>query len=298
MPMPSFWLIVRTFRNCLLSLCAVFFLVCPVSALTVPALKGRVNDYAQLLSPATISQLENALRYFEQQESTQIVVLIVPTLEGDSLEDFSIRVAENWKIGQKKLDNGAILLIAKQEKKLRIEVGYGLEGKLTDLISGRIIRDVIATQFKQGNFDQGVIDGVTAMMAAVKGEFNVKASPPPPRKNTHKNDPFGLIVPLIIFFGFVGTFLHQKKVAAAAVGAVGSPLLGLVFFGFSWLALLALVAVGLLGGLAASTMQSGGRGGGFFSGSGGFGGGSSDGDSGGFSGGGGDFGGGGASGDW
>jgi uncharacterized protein len=295
--MPSFWPFSRVFRVCLLVLCVNCFPVEQAHALAVPALKGRVNDYAQILSPATISQLDNALRYFEQQESTQIIVLTVPTLSGDSLEDFSIRVAENWKIGRKKLDSGVILLIAKQEKKLRIEVGYGLEGKLTDLISGRIIRDVIAPQFKQGNFDQGVIDGVTSMMEAVKGEFNAKPSPQP-RKKTQTNDFGNLIVPLIILFGFVGTFLRQKKAAAAVVGALGSPLVGLFFLGFSWLALLALIAVGLLGGLAASTLQSGGRNGGFFPGFGGFGGGSSGGDSGGFSGGGGDFGGGGASGDW
>jgi uncharacterized protein len=288
--------IIRAFSVYLLIFWAICLQVEPVHALTVPALKGRVNDYAQILSPATIQQLDNALKYFEQQESTQIAVLTIPTLDGDSLEDFSIRVAESWKIGQKKLDNGAILLIAKQEKKLRIEVGYGLEGKLTDLASSQIIRDVIAPQFKQGNFDQGVIDGVTAMMSAVKGEFNVKASTSP-RKNTHNNDLGSLIMPLIIFFVVIGTLLHQKKTAAAAVGAIGSPLVGLFFLGFSWIALLILIIVGLFGGLAAATMQSGGRGGGFFpiSGGGGF---DSGGDSGGFSGGGGDFGGGGASGDW
>jgi uncharacterized protein len=272
----------------------------PVHALTVPALKGRINDYAQILSPATISQLENALRYFEQQESTQIVVLTVPTLEGDSLEDFSIRVAESWKIGQKKIDNGAILLIAKQEKKLRIEVGYGLEGKLTDLISGRIIHDIIVPRFKEGNFDQGIINGVSAMMEAVKGEFKAKAAPSSGKKS-NQGDLAGLIVPLIIFFAFLGNFLQRNRLAAGAVGAVGCPLFGLFFLGFSWIALIILVIVGLFGGLIAATMLSGGgRGGGFFLGPGfgGFGGGSSGGDSGGFSSGGGDFGGGGASGDW
>jgi uncharacterized protein len=272
----------------------------PAHALNVPALKGRINDYAQILSPATISQLENALRYFEQQESTQIVVLTVPTLEGDSLEDFSIRVAESWKIGRKKTDNGAILLIAKQEKKLRIEVGYGLEGKLTDLISGRIIHDIIVPRFKEGNFDQGVINGVSAMMEAVKGEFKAMAAPSSGKKS-HQGDLAGLIIPLIIFFAFLGNFLQRNRLAAGAVGAVGSPLLGFFFLGFNWIALAVLIIVGLFGGLIAATMLSGGgRGGGFFPGPGmgGFGGGSSGDSFGGFSGGGGDFGGGGASGDW
>ncbi len=289
----------RALRICLLLLGTLLFSIGPVQALTVPALKGRVNDYAQILSPATISQLDNALKYFEQQESTQLVVLTVPTLEGDSLEDFSIRVAESWKIGQKKIDSGAILLVAKQEKKLRIEVGYGLEGKLTDLVSGRIIHDIIVPSFKEGNFDQGIINGVTAMMEAVKGEFSAKSVPP--KKNSKQNDPAGMIVPLVIFFVFLGNFLHQNRPAAAAIGAVGCPLFGLFFLGFSWITLLILVIVGLFGGLIASTMLSGGgHGGGFFLGPGfgGFGGSSSGDDSGGFSGGGGDFGGGGASGDW
>lgn len=138
-------------------------------ALEVPPLKGRVNDYAGILVPATVRQLEEVLKNFETAESTQIVLLTVPSLEGASLEDFSLRVVVAWKIGQKKLDNGALLLIAKNDHKLRIEVGNGLEGKLTNLVSGRIIRDIITPRFKEGNFDQGVSDGIAAMMAAVKG---------------------------------------------------------------------------------------------------------------------------------
>ena len=141
-------------------------------ALEVPPLKARVNDYAGLLASSTVAQLEGSLKAFEADQSTQIVVLTIPSLEGDSLEAFSIRVAEAWKIGQKGLDNGAILLIARNDRKLRIEVGYGLEGTLTDLTSGRIIRNIITPRFKEGNFDQGVIDGVSAMMATVKGEFS------------------------------------------------------------------------------------------------------------------------------
>jgi uncharacterized protein len=285
---------IRSSKIFLVVLYAVFFAAEPVQALDVPALKGRVNDYAHILSPSTITQMENALSYFEQQESTQLVVLTIPTLSGDNLEDFSMRVAETWKIGQKKLDNGAILLIAKQERKLRIEVGYGLEGKLTDLVSARIIRDVIVPQFKNGNFDQGILNGVTAMMAAVKGEF--KATTILQRNNPHKTDPADLIGPLIAFLGIIGAFLHRHQVMAAVVGAIGCPLIGLFFFGFSWIAFVVLIFIGLIGGLVGSTLPiyPSGRGG-FFSGSSGD---SFDGDSGGFSGGGGSFGGGGASGDW
>ena len=171
-------------RTLLVGIFLILISVLPASALNVPALKGRVNDYAHILSPSTITQLDNALGYFEQQESTQIVVLTIPTLAGDSLEDFSIRVAEQWKIGQKGKDNGAILLIAKKERKLRIEVGYGLEGKLTDLTSGRIIRNIILPWFNQGNFNQGVLDGVGAMMQAVKGEFKAQSVSRPGRHGT------------------------------------------------------------------------------------------------------------------
>ena len=134
----------------------ILLVVClplPVAALDVPALQGRVNDYAGMLAPATERHLDAALQDLERSDSTQIVVLTIASLEGDSLEDFSIRVAEQWRIGHKGLDNGAILLIAKADRKLRIEVGYGLEGRLTDLMAGRIIANVIVPYFKNGQID-------------------------------------------------------------------------------------------------------------------------------------------------
>ena len=127
------------------------------------------------MSPATEHLLEATLQRFEEAESTQIVVLTIPSLAGDALEDFSIRVAEQWKIGRKGRDNGAILVVAKAERKLRIEVGYGLEGRLTDAVSGRIIRTVIVPEFKAGRFEQGIINGVNAMIQAVQGEFRGRA---------------------------------------------------------------------------------------------------------------------------
>ncbi|TRZ51770.1 TPM domain-containing protein, partial [bacterium] len=126
------------------------FIIIPFSAgaLDVPQLKGRVNDYASMLSPETAQKLDAALSAIEKSDSTQIVVLTIPSLEGEVIEEFSIKVAEAWKIGQKNLDNGAILLVSKNDRKLRIETGRGLEGKLTDLISGRIIRSEIIPKFK------------------------------------------------------------------------------------------------------------------------------------------------------
>jgi len=154
----------------------LLFTITTVWAVAVPRLKGRVNDYAGMLSSTTERQLDDTLRQLEQTDATQIAVLTIPSLKGDNLEAFSIRVAEQWKIGQKGFDNGAILLIAKKERKIRIEVGYGLEGRLTDLVSGQIIRNVIVPQFRAGNIDRGISDGVQSMIKAVRGEFKAPDS--------------------------------------------------------------------------------------------------------------------------
>ena len=128
----------------------LFFLTLasPASAVDLPALKGHVNDYAGMLNPQRAAALETALSDFERSDSTQIVVLTVPNLGGEDIESFSIKVADDWKIGQKGVDNGVILVVAKVERKVRIEVGRGLEGKLTDLVSGRIIRSDISPRLK------------------------------------------------------------------------------------------------------------------------------------------------------
>lgn len=271
----------------------------PAIALEVPPLKGRVNDYAAMLSPATVSQLENSLALFEQQQSTQLAVLTVASLAGDSLEDFSLRVAETWKIGQKGLDNGAVLVIARDDRKLRIEVGYGLEGRLTDLAAGRIIRDVITPQFRNGRFDQGVIDGVTAMMATVTGEFSAEqiAAHQPDTGGTGPGD---LLVPLLFGLFVISRLLGRNKWATAAVGGVAAPALGYLVLGARWLLLTAMIPIGFIAGFIvagiAGAMTSGRSGGPWISSGGGFSGGGGFG--GGFSGGGGGFGGGGASGGW
>lgn len=165
-------------------------------ALQVPPPKGYVNDLAGMLSPSTVLRLDRYLENFEKSDSTQIVVLTIPSLKGEPLDDFSMKVAESWGIGQKGKDNGALLLIAKKEHKIRIEVGYGLEGRLTDLISGRIVDNVIEPRFKAGDFDGGVEAGVAAMVDAVRGEY----------KGTGRTDqnggrhPLGLLG-LLLFLG-------------------------------------------------------------------------------------------------
>jgi uncharacterized protein len=283
-------------------LLAILLLLLPTiaAALELPALQGRVNDYAGVLSPATVGELERVLADFERSDSTQVVVLTIPTLGGESLEEFSIRVAEAWKIGQQGLDNGAILLIAKAERKIRIEVGRGLEGKLTDLVSGRIIRGDITPRFKGGDFDGGVIAGVNAIMAVVKGEY--QATPRDLRQGKKSAPPaLSLLLFLLVGCIFLGS---MAKFLGGLAGAVGVPLIAHLTYPGIGLALLGGLGVAgfFLGLVIAFLFGSGGRGGfggGFpigWGGGGGFGGGGFGG--GGFSGGGGGFGGGGASGDW
>lgn len=279
-------------------------LVVPAAALEVPALKGRVNDYAGMLSPATENRLEALLKELEDKDSTQVAVLTVPSLKGDSLEEFSLRVAERWRIGQKGLDNGAILVIARDDRKVRIEVGYGLEGRLTDLVAGRIIRDRIVPEFRAGRFDQGVLNAVESVAEVVRGEFQAPVQPPagPPASGAEDVLPF-----LLVFVFLVFMLGRVSRPLGTAAGGFFMPFLGHMALAPGPLALLGLGGIGLLVGYVLATLAGasryggprhpgGGYGGGpiiFPRGGGGFGGGG-----GGFSGGGGGFGGGGASGSW
>ena len=275
-----------------------FFRAPILSALEVPALKGRVNDHAGILSAATRQQLEDILSRLEQTDSTQIAVLTIPSLGGEVLEEFSLKVAEKWKIGQKGFDNGAILLIAQKDRKLRIEVGYGLEGSLTDLMAGRIIRNVIVPQFRAGNFDQGVIDGVQAMIGVVRGEYQAPEKSPFARgpKKKGSSPGFGGLIAFVFFVSMLGRLRRPVGIAA---GGILAPVAASLFLNAGLIWILLSIPIGLLIGLilsfAGSPLIFGHghhhhrrTGGGW---SGGFGGG-------GFSGGGGGFGGGGASGGW
>ncbi|MEZ4483818.1 MAG: TPM domain-containing protein [Syntrophotaleaceae bacterium] len=159
-------------------------------------MQGYVTDRAGLISAATEQKLERALASFEDSDSTQIAVLTIPSLEGEALEEYSLKVAEGWGIGQKEHDNGALLLVAKNERKIRIDVGYGLEGKLTDLLTGRIIDNEISPRFKQGDFDGGIVAGVTAMVQAVRGEYKGTGS----SSSERRRNPFGLLF-FLLFLG-------------------------------------------------------------------------------------------------
>ncbi len=273
-------------------------------AATVPPLRGYVNDYGGMISPAVRAKIEGELKAFERSDSTQLVILTIPSLENDPIEDFSIKVAEAWKVGQKGKDNGIIFLVARNERKIRVEVGKGLEGRLTDLMAGRVIDMVVKPRFKRGDFDGGFIAGTQALIDATRGEFKGEKKKPGAARSR------GGIGPLLalLVFGGIGILIlgRLSKVLGGAAGAVGLPAAAYLALGPSIVTLVLLGIAGLLGGLFLPMLFSGrGHGGGDgpstffpggFIGGGGFG---SGGDSGGFDGGGGgDFGGGGASVDW
>lgn len=190
----------------------LFFLsICFFSnALTVPFLSGRINDYAGILSSTVKANIENSLREHEEETSNQVVILTVLSTEEESIESFSIKVAESWKIGQKGKDNGVLLVVALNDRKVRIEVGYGLEGTLTDYICSLIIRNDIIPHFKIANYEKGIEEGTLSIIKAIEGTYK------PEINDSIKTDTkmpivmriiMGLFVYSIIsIFTFVGLF--------------------------------------------------------------------------------------------
>lgn len=207
------------------SLCLLLLWTLPTVALEVPPAGSYVNDRAGMISQTTSLKLEQFLREFEKSDSTQIVVLTIPTLDGEALEEYALRVLEGWGVGQKDKDNGALLLIAKAERKIRIEVGYGLEGRLTDLLAGRIIDNEISPRFKQDDIDGGVISGVVAMAEAVRGEYQGTGKTSRKKK---ENSPFGFLIPLLFFGGPLLARLGGRRFRGYRRGGfyVGGPFTG------------------------------------------------------------------------
>lgn len=314
------------FRAMLITLLSLLlFTAGPLLAREVPFLSAHVVDEAGLLSEAGRNQIEEKLALFERQTSNQLAVLIVPSLEGDVLEEYSLRVAETWKLGQADLDNGVLLLVAVQDRKMRIEVGYGLEGDLTDALSSRIIRNEIAPRFREQDFDSGILNGVEAIIQASQGSYTPEDS-----QSLSESGPGLMPWPLLLIFGgvfliVVGTFTALGFFTPGGAGwflyiflipfwfAFPIAMLGVpigLSVGLTYLILMGLARIffsftkrgqqfhkkyGLKGG-------SGSGGGSYSSSSSGWSSSSSSGwssgSSGGFSGGGGSFGGGGSSGSW
>lgn len=274
-------------------------------ALDVPPLSGRVNDRAGLLSPETAAALEQKLAAFERDQSTQIVVLTIPSLQGDDIDQFAIRAAEQWKIGQAGKDNGVLLILAQAEHKVRIEVGMGLQGVLPDITASRIIRDVMRPHLKNGDFNQGISAGTDAIISATKGEF--KAAPTDTVRKSQRKSTSAVTIILIAMVAALILSTFSRYLGSLA-GGIGLPLATwLAFPGIGTVTLAVIALAGLVAGWLISSLFSSGGGGGFmggggwgggFYGGGGWGGGSAGGDSGGFSGGGGQFDGGGSSGDY
>jgi uncharacterized protein len=236
-----------------------------VSALDVPPLRGRVNDYAGVMSQEQARTMESQLAQFEQDTSHQVAVLTIPTLDGEDIEGFGIRVAENWKVGKKGFDNGVILVVAVKDRRLRLEVGYGLEGVLPDATAKTIISDYIVPRFRAQDYPGGIISGIDAVLKVIKREPLPEAAR---KKDSNQGSELNSVtmfaITLAVFglMAFVSTGNRRKNNMWATRGRHGGPT--------------------IFGG------PGGFGGGGFGGGSGG----------GGFSGGGGGFGGGGASSSW
>ncbi len=261
----------------------------------VPSLQARVTDLTGTLSAARISELEQQLAAFEAKKGAQVAVLMVPSVQPETIEQYAVRAFEQWKLGRKGVDDGVLLVIAKDDRKLRIEVGYGLEGVLTDATAKRIISDVIVPRFRQGDFSGGVMDGVTRIMAVVDGEV----LPLPAAASGNDNETGGLpFAPEWLIAGFV-LFSVINRGLRAVLGRLGAAGVMAVVAGFIIWLVISSVAISLFAAVVAFVfgLGSGTRttfGGGYR----GSGGGSWSSGGGGFGGGGGRSGGGGASGGW
>lgn len=269
----------------------VLFLIClyalPVWALDVPPLAGkRVHDPAGVLTEPQKQIITQRFAEFEKATSNQVALLIINSLGGEPIENFSLRVAETWKIGQKGVDNGLLITIAVKDRKYRFEVGYGLEGALPDGFVGSVGRQYFRPNFQKGDYFTGITQALDAILKASKGEYRGKTKP------ENSSDKSNLaILSLIIAFFFIQLFRNQF--AGGVIGFLG----GVVFSSLLWPALTIAIAAGIIGCIIGWFLS---RGNGFIGGfyPGGYWSSHSGGGGDFFSGGGGSFGGGGASGDW
>ena len=283
-------------------------LVVAADLVPLPELKARATDLTGTLSAEQRGRLEEKLQGIESGKGSQVVVLLVPTTQPETIEDFGIRLAEAWKIGRKGTSDGVIIIVAKNDRRMRIEVGYGLEGAIPDAVAKRIVAERMAPRFKQGDFAGGIEAAVDALAGIIAGEAlpEPRERPVPDWVNNDTpvaddSNAFGLLLGTLFFSVWIRRLLGLFGVLLAAAVAAGAAWMIVN----SWLlAVIAFVVVGAMGLLAPLAermgVTSGRRGHGSSSGSWSSGGSSwsSGSSSGGFSGGGGSFGGGGASGDW
>jgi uncharacterized protein len=282
-------------RRVLSTLVAAVALLQPASPtfayelVAVPALTGRVIDQTGTLSAAERADLDNRLAALERRKGSQIAVLVVATVRPESIEQYAIRVAETWKLGRKGVDDGLLLVVAKDDREVRIEVGYGLEGAIPDATANRVIDEYLVPAFRAGDYARGIGAAVDRLIALVDGE----PLPEPPAESAGgRGDLLPFIFMLAVVAGSVFRKLLGQLPGALATSAVVS--------GATWL-LIGALGITLLMALVGFVvgMSAGGRRAGWVSrGRGGFGGGFGARSGGGFSGGGGGFGGGGASGRW
>jgi len=262
----------------------------------VPALKARVTDLTGTLATDQRAGLEAKLADFEARKGSQVAVLIVPTIQPETVDQYSIRVFDQWKLGRKGVDDGVLLLVVKNDRKLRIEVGRGLEGAIPDAIAKRIVAEVIAPRFREGDFYGGINAGLDRILRTIEGE---PLPPPKPRAQaSREEDWFQPLVVAIVFVLVVGGFVRAilGRFVGSGVMGFGAGILGYFLVGTVAAVIVGIIAflvsllTGAMPGRASGWSSGSGWGSGSFGG-GGFGGG-------GFSGGGGDSAGGGASGSW
>ena len=214
--------------------CAVLvaLLACPAPAVAQPAevpyLTGRIVDNAEILNADTRRRLSEVLRQHEQKSGNQIAVLTVPTIHGESVEEYAVRVFEQWKLGQKGKDNGLLVLVVPQDRRMRIEVGYGLEGVVTDAHASRIIRNVMTPRFRDGDFNGGIARGVDALIAQLEGRRTAPGSEPPRVKRSSAEKSEFIKAPKMAF--------HEKVLFGAFIfGIIGLfTFIGIVTPGMGW----------------------------------------------------------------
>lgn len=296
--------VAKTHLGLLALLCMLAPLFAVAAEVAIPALRSPVTDLTGTLTADQAAALEQKLRAFEARKGSQVAVLLVPTTAPEGIEQYSIRVAEQWRVGRGQVDDGVILLVAKNDRAVRIEVGYGVEGAIPDVLASRIVNQVIVPRFRQGQFAEGIDEGVDRIIALLDGESLPEVEQ---RGRSSQGQGIGTLLPLLLMFVFVGSGLARRMLG----GLGGASIMGAVAAVIAW----ALTSVFVIAAIAAIlafvfTLLGGGGGGGW--GDGGFGGGGLTrgrrggwggggglgGGSGGWSGGGGGFGGGGASGRW